>query len=228
MFKVGDVVRRLTPNHNPAQWGEEGERYSVFGVAGTGDILIMKDSHGYADKSSFELAGFEVGDKVCLRPLPNYTYGRGDVMDGEVGTVTRFFSDRSGEGIEIDFDRCHVWGGKPSEVFLHKGPIEKPKFELEMQGFPRCCTASLVANFGETGVAIFSEKIGKDDIVEALRTCIKDSHSRGKAAVVCTTNSEQKEANAALREVGFHSSAWMDKTLHPETKLRLWWYPINA
>jgi hypothetical protein len=231
-WKVGDVVERVTENRHPEMWGEVGGRYSVIEVDSFGDIKInlFGDRDGYADRNSFKKSSFEVGDVVCLRPLPDedYVFGRGLVEDWEVGTITNI--DYRGYP-QINFPSHNFWRGRPQEVFMAKGlwgNAPKPKFELSYQGFPSCCTGRIISSFGGSRTNPDRTNATKEGIIESLRDLIDKTRESGGAFVSCTTNNQQKDANEALKEVGFKPSKWMSKTAHPETKVRLWHFAVNV
>ena len=93
--------------------------------------------------------------------------------------------------------------------------------------FPHCCTAKIVADFGES---VFAEGGAKDytlkEVESFLKAAIKDIYNSKRAAIVATTNSDQKIANKALRNLGFSHSNWMSKEQHSKTKIRIWWISI--
>jgi len=85
--------------------------------------------------------------------------------------------------------------------------------------FPGCCNAEIIFNFGGTEVTENDKATISKDSIKAY---IERQYTSGRC-LVATTNTDQKEANEALKELGFKHSKWMRKNLHPETKIRLWW-----
>ena len=99
--------------------------------------------------------------------------------------------------------------------------------------FPYCCTAKILAGFGESDVAEggnrkYSEEKIEEYILERIDIYGTPGAFSGLAALVVTTNSEQKTTNKVLRKLGFRHSQWMTKHQHPETKIRIWWYHLNS
>jgi hypothetical protein len=99
---------------------------------------------------------------------------------------------------------------------------------VELVNFPYCCTAKVLVNFGESEVAEGGDfYIEKKNVVDRVKARIKFCKDNGYAVVVATTNDEQTTTNEVLEELGFLSSDWMEKDEHPETMVKLWWYPIK-
>ena len=100
---------------------------------------------------------------------------------------------------------------------------------MKVKRFPNCCTALVLVGFGQTDTADWEirpdSELSAEDIKAELGE--KLNTMRGKAMVTCITNNEQVNANKALEECGFLSSDWMSKEQHPETRVKLWWFPIN-
>jgi hypothetical protein len=96
---------------------------------------------------------------------------------------------------------------------------------MKVQGFPMCCNAHILNDFGGTQLTSGKKKTGTyGQLLEDLDHYIK---SYGNKCLVAFTNSEQVLPNKALRYMGFKHSVWMSKAQHPETKLRLWWREPN-
>jgi hypothetical protein len=101
---------------------------------------------------------------------------------------------------------------------------------MRVFGFPGCCTAKILTGFGQTETAEYAFRPeNPEPSVEELK---KEFGSRlnaytGGAMFVVITNDEQVNANKALQECGFHSSYWMSKNNHPDTKVKLWWFPLE-
>lgn len=94
--------------------------------------------------------------------------------------------------------------------------------------FPNCCTGTVAFNFGETDV----NGCGNHDVKELglkqqLINILDENKEDGYAFVICTTNSQQPTANKLLKSMGFSHSTWMSKDEHPETKVRIWWMPLE-
>jgi hypothetical protein len=102
---------------------------------------------------------------------------------------------------------------------------------MELIGFTGCCTAQVIAGFGQTVNGDWEfrpdEVLSTSQIKAGLGILLNRARRSGQAVVTVTTNDKQVNANKALNEVGFESSIWMSKTQHPETRLRLWWFPLN-
>jgi len=175
------------------------------------------------------MSKIEVGDIVSLRPDMDYAFGRGYVPNGEIGRVINLVDHTT---LVINFPQCTQWWGKNDEVmFVSRGvdytdtPKKNP-LELQLDYFPQCCTARVIHSFGGTGTAIFAGDVSQKDIEEALERQINQGVDIGIAMLTCTTNDEQTNANKALLSKGFKHSKWMSKEVHPETRVRLWWYPL--
>lgn len=94
--------------------------------------------------------------------------------------------------------------------------------------FPACCTAVIMKDFGESGVAEGGDKLYTEKQIESyINKTINIQRKYGKAMVVATTNSEQKVANKVLRKLGFKYSKWSSKNQHKNTKIRLWYKSLN-
>tara|TARA_R110000744_G_C19319844_1_gene557525 strand:+ start:50 stop:379 length:330 start_codon:yes stop_codon:yes gene_type:complete len=103
---------------------------------------------------------------------------------------------------------------------------------MKVKSFPHCCTAQILCGFGQTYTAPESlEANFTDPTVEQIKSQIgvklNASRTSRHAMLTATTNDQQTNANQALEECGFLSSDWMSKEQHPETKVKLWWFPIN-
>lgn len=101
--------------------------------------------------------------------------------------------------------------------------------KLIARGFPECCTAKVIAGFGETGTA--SINTYQDTTEEELNTQLNsmENYSKdcGNAVVVITLNSDQKTGDKVLRSRGYKHSKWMSKTQHPLQKLRVYYKALN-
>lgn len=119
---------------------------------------------------------------------------------------------------------------EPSALYTTDEPAKKakPAPKLANSAFPNCCTGTVVFGFGGSIVAGNSRNFTKvEEIMDSLLE-IEEQYARsGYAFLSATTNNEQTLANEALEKAGFESSGWMSKKKHPETKVKLWWKPIN-
>ena len=92
---------------------------------------------------------------------------------------------------------------------------------MEIKGFPTCCNAHILTDFGGTDVTAGTKsEISVESLITELGINIRHY---GSKCLVAFTNDEQANANAALHAVGFKHSDWMAKRQHPSTKLCLWW-----
>lgn len=98
-----------------------------------------------------------------------------------------------------------------------------------VETFPACCTARVLHNFGESGVAAGgSHSQDYDSMKTQVEREIQRYRDDGLAMLTATTNNDQVTANAVLRDLGFKRTKWMKKDLHPETRVCLWWLPLKA
>lgn len=101
---------------------------------------------------------------------------------------------------------------------------------LELRDFPNCCTMQVIVGFGGTDVAgarLATNPSDRAELATQIETLCTQARRSGKAIVHATTNNEQTEAVAALRESGFAHSRWAEKTQHPETTVRSWYKRLN-
>lgn len=102
---------------------------------------------------------------------------------------------------------------------------------MKLVPFPHCCTAKILAGFGETDTAdygarpetLYTEESMFKEIVDKL----EEAHRAGQAMVFATTNSEQKTANAVLPRVGFEKIEATAKANHPDFQLMGWVFRLN-
>ena len=96
---------------------------------------------------------------------------------------------------------------------------------MYIREFPGCCTAVIIASLGPANASYTpnAETLTKEE----LDKVVMDSRISGNAVITAMTNSEQKEVNKILKGYGFLSSGWLSKEHHPETKVKLWWYPLK-
>ncbi len=93
----------------------------------------------------------------------------------------------------------------------------------------KTCTVEIITGFGEESTAYpsikptgkWTEAFLRESIVREL-----EKHSL-KAMVVAYTTQNQELANKVLKELGFQHTRWCSKEQHPETKLRMWWFPLG-
>lgn len=99
---------------------------------------------------------------------------------------------------------------------------------MKKTAFPTCCTASIYHDLGGTRLSSgITSKISEADIIKMIEAKLdrKDMYGsidRNKLVVIIT-NDGQQQANRALKKLGFEHSAWMRKSQHRESKIRLWW-----
>lgn len=92
----------------------------------------------------------------------------------------------------------------------------------------KTCTVQIIAGFGEEDTAYHSIRPDTAWSEDTLRNAIireLHEHSR-KAMVVAYTTQNQKLANKVFKALGFQHARWCSKKKHPETKLRMWWFPL--
>ena len=102
---------------------------------------------------------------------------------------------------------------------------------MKLVPFPHCCTAKILAGFGETDTAdyrarpetFYTEESMFKEIVDKL----EEAHRAGQAMVFATTNSEQKTANAVLPRVGFEKIEATAKANHSDLQLLGWVFRLN-
>lgn len=101
--------------------------------------------------------------------------------------------------------------------------------KLITRTFPECCTAKVVAGFGETSTASINNRMQttEEDLITQLRSIERYSRSTGNAVVVVTLNSDQKLGDKVLRSSGYKHSKWMSKTSHSNKKLRVYYKALN-
>lgn len=101
------------------------------------------------------------------------------------------------------------------------------------------CSAKMIAGFGQANttsyaaVQVSDSEVTEDALREGIRKRVmehqKDTHMglARMAMLVAYTSDLQVLANKVLKEQGFQHTRWMSKGKHPETKLRMWWFPLN-
>lgn len=94
--------------------------------------------------------------------------------------------------------------------------------------FPYCCTAKVIADFGESKVAEGGDReVTYEEVTEYIKEKMSAWYNQGLAVFTAITNSEQTVANKALTDLEFQHSDWMGKSQHQETEIRLWWKPVQ-
>ena len=92
-----------------------------------------------------------------------------------------------------------------------------------------CCTGRIIYGFGHSYVASNGPIRGfpVEDIKKELAE-LEGVYSRmGMAVVVITLNSDQTTEDKVLRDAGYSHSRWISKKQHPETKLRVYYKPLD-
>lgn len=97
---------------------------------------------------------------------------------------------------------------------------------MAVYDMPACCTVKVIAGFGNSHTADVFTATLKDlsftDLREYLRRQVVHQRKLGRAALIATTNNEQKIANKALRSVGFKSTRYISKRQHSDTRVKVW------
>lgn len=101
---------------------------------------------------------------------------------------------------------------------------------MEIRNFPGCCTMKVAVGLGDTRTAEYNAygSTDADDVEEELLELVEGYKEAGMAVLTVTTNNQQKVANKVLKRMGFSHSKWCSKTQHPETRVRLWWLPLEG
>lgn len=104
----------------------------------------------------------------------------------------------------------------------------KPYRKPVIRNFPYCCTGVVIARFGES-VAAEGGEFDQNEVLLCgfIYNKLDELRDLGYAFASCTTNDEQHTTNMMLTDIGFKHSKWMIKGMHPETRVRLWWLPLN-
>ena len=99
---------------------------------------------------------------------------------------------------------------------------------MENEGLTYCCTGELFGKLGESMVATGGSAVPDlEPLKEEIRQLRRDKRDAGYAFIMCTVNSQQPQAIQMLEELFFQSSGWMGKTRHVETKVKIYWYPLE-
>jgi hypothetical protein len=100
---------------------------------------------------------------------------------------------------------------------------------MKIKEFPFCCTGKLFMHFGESDVAegyYDAPLLTIKQYIKKIKEYINDNSNL--AFICCTTNSEQKTINKALRKLNFSHSKWFKKKQHNNTKVRIWYKELNV
>jgi hypothetical protein len=99
---------------------------------------------------------------------------------------------------------------------------------ITARDFPYCCTARIICDFGESTISEGDHnKPNENTMLNAVILKILYGIST-QAVFTAITNSEQKVAIRVLKALKFKSTRWMAKGQHPETHIKLWWFPVEA
>ena len=102
---------------------------------------------------------------------------------------------------------------------------------MKLVPFPHCCTAKILAGFGETDTADYGARpetpYTEESMFKEVVDKLEEAHRAGQAMVFATTNSEQKTANAVLPRVGFEKIEATAKANHSGVQLLGWVFRLN-
>ena len=102
---------------------------------------------------------------------------------------------------------------------------------MKLVPFPHCCTAKVLAGFGETDTADYGARpetpYTEENMFKEVVDKLEEAHRAGQAMVFATTNSEQKTANAVLPRVGFEKIEATAKANHSDLQLLGWVFRLN-
>lgn len=99
---------------------------------------------------------------------------------------------------------------------------------MKILEFPHCCTAKILVDFGESTIAEGGDReVTYDEVLSFVKEQMSAWYNKYLAVFTAITNSEQSVANKVLTDLEFEHSDWMSKTQHQETKIRLWWKPVQ-
>ena len=102
---------------------------------------------------------------------------------------------------------------------------------MKLVPFPHCCTAKILAGFGETDTADYGARpetpYTEESMFKEVVDKLEEAHRAGQAMVFATTNSEQKTANAVLPRVGFEKIEATAKAKHSGVQLLGWVFRLN-
>lgn len=104
---------------------------------------------------------------------------------------------------------------------------------MNVFNFPGCCTANIIAGFGQTKTAEYgirplnNDKVDLQHLKNAIERRKQQAIDNGLAVLVATVNNQQKVGIKALLECGFTLSPPMYKNNHPETQLILAYCPLG-
>lgn len=98
---------------------------------------------------------------------------------------------------------------------------------MENRVLPYCCTGEIFGKMGESAAAQGPMTTPNlEELKEEIRELRRTKRDQGYAFVMCTVNDQQPQAIQMLEDLHFQSSDWMTKTYHPETRVKIFWYPL--
>src|SRR5688572_7990772 len=97
--------------------------------------------------------------------------------------------------------------------------------------FPGCCTAKVLAGFGQERTAEYAyrpngpniNEISEEDLIKDLNKHIRSAKYQGEGLLTAITTQNQKIANKVLRQFGFKSSRFTSKKTHNDTYIKIWY-----
>ena len=103
---------------------------------------------------------------------------------------------------------------------------------MKLLPFPGCCTARILAGFGESGTASWDLRPAKPytehSFFEEAKEHLRDAGRAQAAIVTATTTQEQTTAIAVLPKLGFSCVAKdVKKNQHAEHTLSMWVYEVT-
>ncbi len=104
---------------------------------------------------------------------------------------------------------------------------------MKVFDFPGCCSANIIAGFGQTKTAEYgirplnNNTVDLQQLKNAIEMRKQEAIDDGLAVLVATVNNQQKVGIKALLECGFTLSPPMYKGKHPETQLILAYCPLG-
>ena len=100
--------------------------------------------------------------------------------------------------------------------------------------FPKCCTAHIIGCFGESNTAASDygawnrvDPSSETVIEKFIRNEVKKVKAQGHCLIAITTNNKQTKINNVLTKLKVDHSAWMCKSQHRQTKVRIWYIDVN-
>lgn len=97
---------------------------------------------------------------------------------------------------------------------------------MYLEDFPYCCTAKVLCDFPVDDDFADNEDVkGIDDWIRRnVHYCVHD----GVGLITATTTNQQKIVRLLLKKHGFKSTKYFSKDMHEETRLKLWYLPIES